>query len=226
MDFFKKEGMTRRRFVKGIAGAAFCCTWLQLDCLAASELISKHTTEEGKRVQEAGTGKENLVAVCGLYCGACPMYIATQTNDEQKQSTLLKQFSSGPMKLKIEDLLCDGCIGNGRVASFCRRCPIRTCPTDKQNVVRCSDCTDFPCSRITNFNNDGMLHHAEVLQNLRQIREMGIQKWAKYDEERWSCPQCRLPMAWYDSKCSNCGTPRSERLFPLPQFNNQQEKSD
>jgi hypothetical protein len=221
MDFLKKENMTRRRFVQEIAGAAFCCACLELDCLAAPAVISKNIDDQSKKVQETGTGKENLVAVCGLYCGACPMYIATQTNDEQKQSALLKQFSSGPMKFKMEDLLCDGCIGNGRVASFCRSCPIRSCPADKQNVARCSDCPDFPCSRISNFNNDGMLHHAEVLQNLRQIREMGIQKWAKYEEERWRCPQCRMPMSWYDSKCSKCGTPRSERLFPLPQANKQ-----
>jgi len=221
MDFLKKENMTRRRFVREIAGAAFCCACLQLDCLAAPSVISKNIDDQSKKVQETGTGKENLVAVCGLYCGACPMYIATQTNDEQKQSALLKQFSSGPMKFKMEDLLCDGCIGNGRVASFCRSCPIRSCPADKQNVARCSDCPDFPCSRISNFNNDGMLHHAEVLQNLRQIREMGIKKWAKYEEECWRCPQCRMPMSWYDSKCSKCGTPRSERLFPLPQVNKQ-----
>ena len=222
MDFFKKENITRRRFVKKIAGAAFCCAWLQADCLKASELIPKNTDEGGNRVQESGMGKENLVAVCGLYCGACPMYIATQSNDEQKQNTLLKRFSSGPVEFTIEDILCDGCISNGtRVASFCKRCAIRACPTDKQNVVRCSDCPDFPCSRITDFNNDGMLHHAEVLQNLRQLREMGIEKWAKHEEERWSCPQCRLPVSWYDSECSNCGAPRSEHLFPLQQLNNQ-----
>lgn len=219
MDLFNKENLTRRKFVKEIAGAAFCCAWLRLDDSAASEVISKHTAEEDKEVPVSGIGKENLVAVCGLYCGACPMYIATQTNDEEKQNALLKQFSSGSMKFKIEDLLCDGCIGNGRVASFCRSCDIRACPTDKKNVVRCSDCPDFPCSRITNFNNDGMLHHAEVLQNLQQIREIGIKKWAEYDEEHWRCPQCRLPMAWYDSKCSNCETPRSQSLFSLPQFN-------
>jgi len=86
MDFFKKENITRRRFVKEIVGAAVCCASLQLDCMAAPALISENNDGQDKKAQEAGTGKENLVAVCGLYCGACPMYIATQTNDEQKQS--------------------------------------------------------------------------------------------------------------------------------------------
>lgn len=208
MGIFKQENMTRRNFVKGIAGVTVGCACLQLDCLAASASNSKNTAQ----------GKENLVAVCGLYCGACPMYTATQSKDEEEIKALLKQFSSGPMTLKKEDILCDGCIGGDRVASFCRDCPMRACPNDKQDVIRCSDCQEFPCSRITDFNNDGMPHHGEVLNNLRQIKKMGIQKWAKYDEERWQCPKCKSPMTWYDSKCSGCGAPRSDQLFTLREF--------
>jgi hypothetical protein len=217
MDSCKKENTTRRRFVKGIAGAAVCGACLGFEAVAAPFRVPGQDSGEGKGALGAGTGREYLVAVCGLNCGACPMYLATQSKDEQKRGALLKQFASGPMKLKAEDLMCDGCLGSGRVASFCRSCAIRACPKGKSDVTRCSDCPDFPCSRITGFNNDGMLHHAEVLDNLRRIREMGIREWAKYDEERWQCPQCRLPVSWYDSKCSGCGAARSGRLFKLIQ---------
>ena len=71
MNPFKKENMTRRRFVKEVAGAAFCCACFPLESLAASAGISEHNTEEGKEVQKTGTGKEHLVTVCGTYCGAC-----------------------------------------------------------------------------------------------------------------------------------------------------------
>jgi hypothetical protein len=71
------------------------------------------------KAQEPAKGGENLVAVCGLYCGACPMYLATHGNDEQKRKQLVQQFSSGPMKLAWEDIQCDGCLGNGRLALFC-----------------------------------------------------------------------------------------------------------
>ena len=116
MEVFTKENMTRRNFFKGMAGMAIGCACLQIKCLAAPAPDSNTGAEQGKSDHD----KENLVAVCGLYCGACPMYLATQTNNEEKQNALLKQFSAGPIKLKMEDLLCDGCIGNGRVASFCR----------------------------------------------------------------------------------------------------------
>lgn len=210
-----RRSFGRRFFVKGISSAAICGACLGLKAAATPAWIQDQNAPTSKEVPGAGTDREHLVAVCGLNCGACPMYLATQSNDEQKLQTLLKQFSSGPMKLAMEDILCDGCLGDGRVASFCRDCAIRVCPTDKSNVTRCSGCPDFPCSRITDFNNDGMLHHAEVLDNLSGIREMGIREWAKYDEERWRCTQCRLPMSWYDSECSSCGEARSERLFQL-----------
>lgn len=208
MGIFIQRNMTRRTFVKGVASVTVGCACLHLDYLATAASNSKNITQS----------KEDLVAVCGLYCGACPMYIATQNNDEEKQKALLGQFSSGPMKLKMEDILCDGCIGDGRVASFCRNCAMRACPNNKQGVTRCSDCQDFPCARIIDFNNDGMPHHGEVLNNLRQIKKMGIQKWAKYEEERWQCPQCKSTMTWYDSMCSKCGAPRSEQLFALREF--------
>ena len=92
---------------------------------------------------------------------------------------------------------------------------MRDCAAKKQDVTRCSDCQEFPCSLITNFNNDGMLHHAEVLENCRSLREMGINEWAKREAERWSCPQCRGKISWYDAACSHCGAERSGQLFAL-----------
>jgi hypothetical protein len=183
--------ITRREFVIGVAGIA-----------VARTLTGAENTE-------------NLVAPCGLYCGACPMYLASQQKDGQKIEALHKQFSSGNMKLAVEDLLCDGCIANGRIASFCRKCGIRDCASKKTKSQRCSECSDFACSRITGFNNDGMLHHAEVLENLRQLRGMGIKEWTKHEAARWSCPQCKSQISWYDAECSKCRTKRSDLLFPL-----------
>ena len=215
MDFLKKSDLTRRRFIKRVAGAAFCCAWLPLDGLAASAKNSEDNTEDVNNLQENNTNKEHLVAVCGTYCGACFAYIARNGEDEQVKSKLQKGLSSGPRKLSMENFGCDGCLSNGKIAAHCQSCVMRKCAEEKQGVTRCSDCTDFPCSLITDFNNDGRLHHAELLDNLRQIRKMGVNKWVKYEEERWRCPQCGLPVSWYDSECARCGTPRSKRLFPL-----------
>jgi hypothetical protein len=187
--------ITRREFVAGVACAA---------------VAGKLTGQEAETVRN-----ENLVASCGLYCGACPMYLATQENSDERMESMRKQYGAGALKMSKEDLLCDGCLGGGRLASFCRKCEIRESATAKTKTRRCSECAEFACSRITDFNNDAMLHHDEVLENLRQLRTMGIKDWAKHEEERWQCPKCQAKISWYEPECPKCKAPRSTRLFPL-----------
>jgi hypothetical protein len=214
MDFYNNEKITRRKFVKGAAGAAVCCAYYSSDCLAASK---ENSEQDGK-------GKEHLAAACGTYCGACPAYIAKHSEDKQIKMKLQKRSSSGLTKaLKgipdpswMDGLLCDGCLSGGMLAAHCKTCQIRLCAANKQNDSRCSDCQELPCYRITNLINMGAyLHRKEYLPNLKKIREMGVQEWVKKEEERWRCPQCGLPISWYDAKCAGCGEPRSKDLFLL-----------
>ena len=76
-----KKSTTRREFVKGVACAAVAGS---IACLKAS----------AAEMPQNPDSNENLVAPCGLYCGACPMYLATQDKDEQKIKDLVQQFSS------------------------------------------------------------------------------------------------------------------------------------
>lgn len=210
MNKTRGNNTSRRDFVRGITGAAFAGALSAGPCLRGAFAGN----QAGKGVSGGG---EKLVAPCGLYCGACPMYLATQENSPERLESLMKQFSAGKMQMKREDLLCDGCIGGGRVAAFCRRCDIRSCAESRADVAVCSDCLDVPCAKITRFNNDGMVHHSEVIENLRQLKGMGLSKWARYEEERWRCPRCSGRISWYDRACPKCGTARSGKLFPLKQ---------
>ena len=214
LDSSHNEKLTRRKFVKGAAGAAVYCGSFSLDCLAASRETSK----------QDGKGKEHLAAACGTYCGACPAYIAKHSEDKQIETKPQKRSSSGPTKaLKgipdpswMDGLLCDGCLSGGMLAAHCQNCSIRQCAANKQDSSRCSDCEELPCYRITSLiNMGGYLHRKEYLPNLKKIREMGVQEWVRKEEERWRCPQCGRPMSWYDAECAGCGEPRSKDLFPL-----------
>jgi hypothetical protein len=213
----KKECTTRRKFCKRLAGVAFTGAFVGLETTA---------TPNPKSKGEATGNGEHLAAACGTYCGACPAYIAKHSEDEQIKRKMQKRFSSGPTKaLKgipdpswMDGLLCDGCLSGGMLAAHCQNCAIRKCAANNQNDSRCSDCEELPCYRITNLTNmGGYLHRKEYLPNLKKIREMGVQEWVKKEEERWRCPQCGLPMSWYDAECARCGEPRSERLFSLGQ---------
>ena len=211
MDCGNNKKVNRRKFVKGVAGAAVCCAFFPLDGLAFAEESLGHKIDDGKV-------NEHLAAVCGTYCGACPAYIAKHSEEynkmkQQKQlSTESKKAPKGiPNPNWMDGILCDGCLSGGEIAAHCQRCAIKECATNKENVTRCSDCDELPCYRITNLINTGLLHRTEYLPNLEKIREMGVQEWVKYEEERWSCPNCGLPMSWYDAECVGCGRAKIQR---------------
>ena len=221
----KKQNITRKKFVKNVAGTALCCACLPLSVFADPARTSANSNGKNNLAGMTGTDKVHLAAVCGTFCGACPAYLAKHGDDEQKRMRLLKRSSSGQMKAQktipaqnwMDGILCDGCLSNGDIAAHCQGCAMKRCAANKQDVTRCSDCTELPCSRITNFINTGLLHRAEYLPNLQKIREMGVEEWVAYEEERWRCPRCGLPMSWYDAECPGCGNPRSDRVFPLPE---------
>lgn len=214
MDSNKKNKITRRKFVQGVTGACYAC--LALDCLAAAE-------QENDKIPES-QGKAPLAAACGTYCGACPAFLAKHSTDEQIKIRQQKRSSSGPEQAQkgippstwMDGLLCDGCLSGGELAGHCQHCAIRKCAEAKQNDARCTECDELPCARINNLINMGhYLHRNEYLPNLEKIRELGVEKWVEYEQERWRCPRCGLPMSWYDAECVGCGEPRSKRLFPL-----------
>ncbi len=158
---------------------------------------------------------EELVAVCGLYCGACRLYRAWHDNLAERLEEMRQRMSSRG-QVTLDDLHCDGCLAQGHLAPYCQECKIRLCAANKPGVTRCSDCPDFPCSLITDFNNDGMRHHAEVLQNVRHQREIGVDEWLQEQYERWRCAFCGISLDWYARSCFRCQTSQPYRLPSLP----------
>ena len=161
-------------------------------------------------------GDADLVAVCGLYCGACSIYRATRDENEQKLKDFARGLTARTGKyFSVDDVRCDGCLGKGQLDLWCRNCQIRLCKKLQSTRVRCSDCNEFPCNRLTNFRDDGMKHHIEITENLEHVQRIGIEAWAKHEEKRWTCPRCKAILSWYDPSCPSCETPRSKLLFSL-----------
>ncbi|MDR0310005.1 MAG: DUF3795 domain-containing protein [Acidobacteriota bacterium] len=204
--------ITRRKFVCGVA----CCAAVAGKLTGQEAGGPKNENPDAvfkmvlSPIEEAGATKnENLITPCGTYCGACSMYRAT--HDTNVRNKMASKSGAGA----AQTMQCDGCLGGGRLPSHVPKCAIKECAASKSKTLRCSDCAEFPCSRITDFNNDGVQHHAIVLGNLRRLREIGIKDWAKEEEDRWRCPKCETMFSWYDQECVSCKTPRSEKLFPL-----------
>lgn len=210
MDLFKKEKITRKKFIKkaGAAGAIVCGACFSLG-------YSENNSGQDDN------GKAPLAAACGTYCGACPAYLAKHAGDELiRQKRISPEPTEAhkgiPPSTWMKGLLCDGCLSGGQLAGHCQGCSIRLHALEKQKDARCTDCAELPCYRITGLiKMGGYLHRNEYLPNLKKISEMGVQKWAGYEEERWRCPECGNQMSWYDAECIKCKAPRSERLFSL-----------
>lgn len=203
--------INRRKFVKSVAGSAVCCA-----CFS-------HFMAPGPEDKIRDERDGYLAAACGTFCGACPAYIAKHSTEEQNNNRQQKSSSAGLVKGRkmipdpawMNGILCDGCLSGGQIASHCQHCELKTCVENKLDVIRCSDCTELPCFRVSNMINTGLLHRAEYLPNLEKIGEMGVQAWVEYEKKRWSCPRCGIPISWYDAECTGCGEPRSGKLFPL-----------
>ncbi len=139
---------------------------------------------------------------CGLNCGACPVGLANEREDENTLKSMAEQWG-----VQREEVNCTGC-KTQTIAPFCARCEMRVCAREK-GLEFCSQCIDFPCRTITAFKNDKAPHHSPILKNLEEIEKEGIEAWLKKEEKRWSCSGCGARFTWYNETCSECG----EELF-------------
>lgn len=209
------ENLSRKEFLKGMAGAAFCCAMGSLSCSKKGGIEDGAMERTAERM-EAGEGNVQLAAACGTYCGACPAYLNKHGNGAWKAPANPPRTPIDRFVSMMSQLQCDGCLSGGVLAAHCRTCNIRLCAANKQKDLRCTDCNELPCNRITSLINQGNYpHRREYLPNLEKIRQMGAGKWVKAEEAKWQCPKCGKPLSWYDAKCEGCGEARSGKLFSL-----------
>lgn len=135
---------------------------------------------------------------CGLNCGACPVGMANELDDDDALTRMAEEW-----KRKREELACTGC-RTDVTAEFCTRCEMRKCAMER-DLDFCFQCGDYPCDVITRFRNDDAPHHSAVFSNLAKIREKGVETWLREEKERWACTGCGTRFTWYDETCTECG---------------------
>jgi hypothetical protein len=143
-----------------------------------------------------------LIAYCGLYCGACSFKVAFEENDKEHLMAMPAYYD----KFKHKPLeFCPGC----RLENQCEPCGIRDCARDKK-IEYCSFCDDFPCEKLINFNNDGKPHHAECIANLNLLKNIGPEKWLELQRKKWTC-ECNTRYSWYLKECRRCAVKVEEK---------------
>ena len=115
---------------------------------------------------------ENTAAICGLFCGTCPDYPEN----------------------------CHGCLSD-KLRGDCVACTpgFRTCAKE-HGVKRCFACSRFPCERLVAFSKvhivNGICHHENIITDLRQMKQTGVESWVAAQTARHTCPQCGELMWW------------------------------
>lgn len=141
-----------------------------------------------------------LLGVCGLYCGACYHYRASFPEGQHLLEKAARQGRD------LAGFTCQGCRSDVLyLHPGCAQCEIRACAEGK-GFIHCGLCPDLPCKRIKAFQNDGRVHHCDVLTHLDELKTKGPKKWLAEQSQRWKCA-CGTSFSWYEEFCNNCGAP-------------------
>jgi len=155
--------------------------------------------------------KQELVGPCGLYCGVCAIYIADRDNNRKLKERLVNLYKGGitgkgtlpdSENLTIEDIRCQGCQSDD-IFVYCRQCPIRDCVKEKE-YDGCHQCNDFPCQYVENF--PVVVGKKVILRAVPYWREVGIEKFIRDEEARYTCPECGNKVFRGATRCNRCKT--------------------
>jgi hypothetical protein len=160
----------------------------------------KRTKDEEASMQKEenlpGKTDKTLAAVCGLFCEACTLFIATQ-EDRPRLKALAERFG-----LSEDEVRCNGCRSDKRT-TYCTTCKMFACAS-RQEIDFCGECVEYPCPDLKQFQSERP-HRIELWDNLEQIKIMGCEKWLKTIRQHYTCPQCQTINSAYDPRCRRCG---------------------
>jgi hypothetical protein len=108
-----------------------------------------------------------MISMCGLDCGACPAFIAHETNDEDLRTKTAAEWSKQfGVTLQPQDIDCVSCLQvEGPHISHCSICEIRKCGLSRK-VENCAMCDDYGCETLTAFHDNV----PDAKANLDEIR--------------------------------------------------------
>ena len=127
-----------------------------------------------------------LIAPCGMNCGICMGYLREKNK-------------------------CPGCRGTDADKRIsCSRCKIKNCEF-MQNTKPgfCFQCDRFPCARLKHLDKRYQTKYSmSMIENLENIRRIGIRKFLANEKVRWACPECGGAICVHNRYCYSCGKKR------------------
>ena len=130
---------------------------------------------------------KEMIAPCGLDCSLC-------------------------MFAHAKEKPCLGCnVDSDSKPVFCANwCKIIPCEKRVKNGYEfCDECPDYPCEdmmeRETRYTTAYPLKESPM-QNLKDIRSMGMEAFLEQQRKRFTCAKCGGPICIHNGICRDCGS--------------------
>jgi hypothetical protein len=123
------------------------------------------------------------ISVCGLNCAKCDIFQASHGNEEAMR-VMLGFFKDA----KPESIVCGGCRGPLDV-HWSADCYFLAC-SKKKGLHYCFECDEFPCDKLQAFASDGIPHHRKTVENMKIMKEIGIEAWIEEQKKKGQCVFC------------------------------------
>ena len=69
----------------------------------------------------------------------------------------------------------------------------------------CYDCVKYPCTRLKNLDKRYRTkYRMSMIENLANIKNQGLEKFLKNEEERWKCKACDAGLSVHRDFCLHC----------------------
>lgn len=130
---------------------------------------------------------EELIAPCGMNCQLCSGYLAYKNDVKNKG---------------MRTSYCIGCRPRNKNCAFLKkRCNL----IQDGKIQYCYECNQFPCERLQHIdNNYRNRYRMSMVENLKYIKENGMQQFLTREEEKWKCPDCGDTICCHNGICYNC----------------------
>jgi hypothetical protein len=120
------------------------------------------------------------IAPCGMNCNVCMAYL----REKNKCS-------------------CCRSSDNGKAKSILN-CKIKNC--ENLNSEFCFTCKEYPCKKIKHIDKRYRTkYNMSMIENLDNIKKIGISKFSKNEKVRWTCPKCGGTICVHKGYCCDCG---------------------
>ncbi len=137
-----------------------------------------------------GIFTSKLVALCGMNCAICKAYLA---------------YTHGIPRVRGKVTYCAGCLPRAKNCYVIRGCK----KLSKHQIQSCQQCEEIPCKNLAHLDKRYRERYdMSMIENLKELKEKGIDEFLKNQAEKYSCPTCGDAVSVHDGKCYSCGYKR------------------